>query len=150
MKRVVAAFLAGALFGVGLVLGGMSDPNVVLGFLDVAGDFNPALLFVMAGAMATTLIAFRFVLRRDRPLFDDDFHLPTATVIDKRLVIGAALFGVGWGLAGYCPGPLLVGVAGGVSTAIWFLPAMLAGALLQRWVSVHPRSPGRVHPLTRR
>jgi uncharacterized membrane protein YedE/YeeE len=81
-------------------------------------------------------------------LFDDDFHLPTATVIDKRLVIGAALFGVGWGLAGYCPGPLLVGVAGGVSTAIWFLPAMLAGALLQRWVSAG--SPGRVHPLTRR
>ncbi|UHQ19566.1 YeeE/YedE family protein [Lysobacter sp. KIS68-7] len=135
MKRILAAFLAGAVFGIGLVLGGMSDPNVVLGFLDVTGDFNPALLFVMIGVMATTLIAFRFVLRRDRPLFDGDFHLPTATVIDKRLVLGAALFGVGWGLSGYCPGPLLVGVAGGIPTAWWFLPAMLAGALLQRWVA---------------
>jgi len=136
MKRVLAAFIAGALFGIGLVLGGMSDPNVVLGFLDITGDFNPALLFVMVGAMATTLIAFRFVLRRDRPLFDGDFHLPTATVVDKRLVLGAALFGMGWGLSGYCPGPLLVGVAGGMSTAWVFLPAMLVGALLQRWVSM--------------
>ena len=136
MKRILAAFLAGAVFGIGLVLGGMSDPNVVLGFLDLTGDFNPALLFVMVGAMATTLVAFRFVLRRDRPLFDGDFHLPTATVVDKRLVLGAGLFGMGWGLSGYCPGPLLVGVAGGMSTAWVFLPAMLVGALLQRWVSM--------------
>jgi len=135
MKRIVAAFLAGAVFGLGLVVGRMSDPNVVLGFLDVAGDFDPSLLFVMAGAVGTTLVAFRFVLRRERPLFDGDFHLPTAKVVDARLVGGAALFGVGWGLSGYCPGPLLVGVAGGSATALLFLPAMLVGGWVRRFVA---------------
>jgi uncharacterized protein len=135
MKCVIAAFVAGAVFGIGLVVGRMSDPNVVLGFLDVAGRFDPSLLFVMLGAVGTTTIAFRFVLRRDRPLLDADFHLPTSTVVDARLVAGAVLFGVGWGLSGYCPGPLLVGVAGAVPTALLFLPAMLIGGLLQRWVS---------------
>ena len=135
MKRIVAAFLAGAVFGLGLVVGRMSDPNVVLGFLDVAGDFDPSLLFVMAGAVLTTVVAFRFVLRRERPLFDGDFHLPTAKVVDARLVGGAALFGVGWGLSGYCPGPLLVGVAGGSATALLFLPAMLVGGWVRRFVA---------------
>ena len=135
MKRIIAAFLAGAVFGLGLVIGRMSDPNIVLGFLDVAGDFDPSLLFVMAGAVGTTLIAFRFVLRRERPLFDADFHLPTAKVVDARLVGGAALFGVGWGLSGYCPGPLLVGVAGGSATALLFLPAMLVGGWVRRVVA---------------
>lgn len=132
MKRALAAFFAGALFGVGLVVGGMSDPNVVLRFLDVAGDFDPSLLFVMLGATGTTLVLFRLVLKRDRPLFDADFHLPTARVIDGRLVLGAAIFGVGWGLSGYCPGPVLVGAGGGMWTALLFVPAMIAGALLQR------------------
>ena len=144
MKRIIAAFLAGAVFGLGLVVGRMSDPNVVLGFLDVAGDFDPSLLFVMAGAVGTTLIAFRFVLRRDRPLFDGDFHLPTAKVVDARLVGGAALFGVGWGLSGYCPGPLLVGVAGGSATALLFLPAMLVGGWIRRFVAAP--SPAQVSP----
>jgi len=135
MKRIIAAFLAGAVFGLGLVIGRMSDPNIVLGFLDVAGDFDPSLLFVMAGAVCTTVIAFRFVLRRERPLFDADFHLPTAKVVDARLVGGAALFGVGWGLSGYCPGPLLVGVAGGSATALLFLPAMLVGGWVRRVVA---------------
>jgi uncharacterized membrane protein YedE/YeeE len=144
MKRILAAFVAGALFGVGLVVGRMSDPNVVLGFLDITGNFDPTLLFVMLGAVGTTTIAFRFVLRRDRPLLDADFHLPTARIVDKRLVIGSALFGVGWGLSGYCPGPVLVGAAAGVSTALLFIPAMLVGGLLQRWVS--GRSPARVSP----
>ena len=135
MKRIIAAFLAGAVFGLGLVIGRMSDPNIVLGFLDVAGDFDPSLLFVMAGAVCTTVIAFRFVLRRERPLFDADFHLPTAKVVDARLVGGAALFGVGWGLSGYCPGPLLVGVAGGSATALLFLPAMLVGGWVRRFVA---------------
>jgi uncharacterized membrane protein YedE/YeeE len=113
-------------------VGRMTDPNVVLGFLDVAGDFDPTLLFVMLGAVATTALAFRFVLKRDRPLFDEAFHVPTRTQLDRDLVAGAALFGVGWGLAGYCPGPVLVGAAGGAWTALAFVPAMLAGAWLQR------------------
>ena len=135
MKRIIAAFLAGAVFGLGLVIGRMSDPNIVLGFLDVAGDFDPSLLFVMAGAVCTTVIAFRFVLRRERPLFDADFHLPTAKVVDARLVAGAAIFGIGWGLSGYCPGPVLVGAGGGMWTALLFLPAMLVGGWVRRVVA---------------
>ena len=135
MTRVLAAFVAGALFGIGLVVGKMTDPNVVLGFLDVAGAFDPTLLFVMFGAVATTTLAFRFVLQRGRPVLDADFHLPTRTVIDRDLVAGAVVFGVGWGIAGYCPGPMLVGMAGGAWTAWVFLPAMLLGAVLQRIVS---------------
>jgi uncharacterized membrane protein YedE/YeeE len=135
MKRMLAALLAGALFGVGLVVGGMTDPNIVLGFLDVAGAWDPTLLFVMLGATGTTAIAFRFVLRRDRPMFDADFHLPTYTLIDRNLIVGSIVFGVGWGLAGYCPGPVLVGAAGGAWTAWVFVPAMLLGAMLQRVVS---------------
>ena len=136
MKRIISAFLAGAVFGIGLAVGRMSDPNVVLGFLDVAGDFDPSLLFVMAGATGTTLLLFRFVLRRDRPLLDADFHLPTKTLVDVRLVAGAVVFGIGWGLSGYCPGPVLVGAGGGMWTAWLFIPAMLAGGLLQRAVSL--------------
>jgi uncharacterized membrane protein YedE/YeeE len=135
MKRILAAFLAGAVFGIGLVVGRMSDPNVVLGFLDVAGDFDPSLLFVMLGATGTTILLFPFVLRRDRPLLDADFHLPTKTIVDGRLVVGAVLFGIGWGLSGYCPGPVLVGAGGGMWTAWVFIPAMIAGALLQRRLS---------------
>ncbi len=135
MMRILSAFLAGAVFGIGLVVGGMSDPNVVLGFLDVAGDFNPALLFVMLGATGTTLLLFRFVLRRDRPLLDADFHLPTNRLVDGKLVAGAMLFGIGWGLSGYCPGPVLVGAGGGMWTAWVFLPAMLVGGLLQRRIA---------------
>ncbi|BCT92914.1 hypothetical protein LYSHEL_19370 [Lysobacter helvus] len=134
MNRILAALLAGALFGVGLVIGGMTDPDVVLGFLDVAGEWNPTLLCVMLGATGTTAIAFRFVLRRDRPVFDADFHLPTYTLVDRDLVVGAVVFGVGWGLAGYCPAPVLVGAAGGAWTAWVFVPAMLLGAVLQRAV----------------
>ena len=136
MKRVLAALFAGALFGIGLVVGRMTDPRVVLGFLDVAGDFDPTLLFVMLGAVATTSVAFRFVLKRDRPVFDEAFHVPTRTLLDRDLVVGAALFGVGWGLAGYCPGPVLVGAAGGAWTALAFVPAMLLGAWAQR--VLHP------------
>jgi uncharacterized membrane protein YedE/YeeE len=133
MKRLLAALLAGAMFGVGLALSRMTDPTVVLGFLDLAGAFDPTLAFVLAGAVATTLVSFRLVLRRDRPLFDDDFRLPTSTVVDRPLLLGAALFGVGWGLAGYCPGPVLVALAANVHTAWVFVPAMIVGSLLQRW-----------------
>ena len=135
MKRILAALLAGALFGVGLVVGKMTDPHIVLGFLDVAGAWDPTLLCVMLGATGTTAILFRFVLRRDRPVLDADFHLPTYTLVDRNLVVGAVIFGVGWGLAGYCPGPVLVGAAGGAWTALVFVPAMLVGAVLQRVLS---------------
>jgi uncharacterized membrane protein YedE/YeeE len=130
MKRVLAALISGGLFGVGLAISRMTDPTVVLGFLDLFGQFNPALAFVLGGAVGTTTLAFRFILKRRKPVLDREFMIPTVCVIDRRLLLGAAIFGVGWGLAGYCPGPALVGVAGGVDTALIFVPAMLVGALL--------------------
>ena len=136
MTRTLSALGAGALFGVGLALSRMTDPNVVIGFLDVFGRFDPSLAFVLAGAVATTLIGFRLVLRRERPLLENDFHLPTATVVDRPLVLGAALFGVGWGIAGYCPGPALVGAAAGIGTALWFVAAMIVGMVVRRaWIA---------------
>ena len=133
MKRVLAALFSGALFGIGLAISRMTDPTVVLGFLDMFGDFNPALAFVLGGAVGTTTIAFRLVLNRSKPVLADEFQIPVACVVDRPLLVGAAIFGVGWGLAGYCPGPALVGVAGGVTTAMVFLPAMLLGALVHRF-----------------
>ena len=133
-RNVAAAFVAGAVFGLGLVLSQMADPRVVLAFLDITGAFNPALLFVMAGAVAVTAVAFRLVLRRPHPLFEREFRLPTSRAIDTPLIAGAAIFGLGWGLAGYCPGPALVNLAAGTSEAWWFVPAMIAGGWLQRWL----------------
>lgn len=128
LKTLVAAGLAGAVFGIGLAVSRMTDPTVVLGFLDVSGDFDVRLLCVMAGAVLTTLLGFPLVLRRARPWFEERFRLPVTRVIDTPLVLGAVLFGLGWGLSGYCPGPVLVSAAAGVPTAIAFLAAMLIGA----------------------
>ena len=135
MKAVLAALLCGALFGVGLALARMTDPLVVIGFLDVFGDFDPTLAFVLVGATMTTAVAFHFVLRRARPIVAAKFELPATRTIDLPLILGAAIFGVGWGLAGYCPGPALVGAGAGVSTALLFLPAMIAGGIVHRLVA---------------
>jgi uncharacterized membrane protein YedE/YeeE len=129
-RSVTAALVSGALFGLGLAISGMTDRLVVLGFLDFYGDFNPQLAFVLAGAVAVTAIAFRFVLRLPRPLFTGDFELPVASAIDRTLLLGSAIFGIGWGLIGFCPGPALVGLAGGLGDAIIFVPAMLAGSFI--------------------
>ena len=133
-RSVAAAFLAGALFGVGLVVSRMADPRVVLAFLDMTGAFNPALIFVMGGAVTVTAVTFRLVTRQGKPLFESEFRVPTSRAIDAPLVAGAAFFGLGWGLAGYCPGPVLVNFAAGVHEAWWFVPAMIAGGWLQRWL----------------
>ena len=125
--KILAALLAGLVFGAGLSLGGMTDPSVVLGFLDIFGHWNAQLLFVMGGAVLTAAIGYRWVLQRSKPLFDVSFQLPTLRALDARLVGGAALFGIGWGIAGYCPGPVLSSLSGG-ATSLWlFLVAMLAG-----------------------
>lgn len=126
------ALLAGLVFGAGLILSGMTDPTVVLGFLDVAGVWNPSLAFVMGGAVGVTLVGFRLVARRPAPLCDVQFHLPQKRTLDARLLIGAALFGVGWGLSGYCPGPALTDLLAGNAEAGIVVAAMLAGAWLQR------------------
>jgi len=130
--RVLAALASGALFGLGLAMSGMTDPRRVLGFLDVLGDFDPSLLFVLGGAVATTLVLFRYVLRRPNPVLGGEFQLPTTKPVDRQLLAGATVFGVGWGIAGYCPGPVLVGLGALSAEALWFVPAMIAGAVVHR------------------
>jgi len=125
--KIAMAFVAGLLFGFGLMLGGMTQPAVVLGFLDVAGAWNPRLLFVMAGAVAVTAVGYRLVWRRAAPLYDTAFRVPAAAAPDRRLLLGAAIFGIGWGLAGYCPGPALASLGAGVPSVFVFVATMFAG-----------------------
>ena len=125
--------IVGLLFGLGLAVSGMTDPLKVQNFLDVTGTWDPSLAFVMGGAVVVTFIGYRLAWKRGQPWLDQGFYLPTATSIDRKLVVGAAMFGVGWGLAGYCPGPALATVALGNTEVWWFVPAMLAGGWVQRW-----------------
>ena len=131
----ILALLSGLLFGLGLIAGGMTQPRKVKGFLDLFGAWDPSLAFVMGGAVAVGLIAFRIARGRKRAWSGAAIELPTSTVIDRRLVLGGVLFGAGWGVAGYCPGPALVSAASGSLAAIGFVAAMLAGmALHDRWL----------------
>lgn len=134
-RLLLAALASGVLFGVGLAMSGMTDPRRVLGFLDVFGEFDPTLLFVLGGAVATTTVLFRFVLRRGSPVLASTFHVSNLRHIDRRLVLGAAIFGIGWGIAGYCPGPALAGLGIASVEALWFVPAMIGGMLLHRIVA---------------
>ncbi|HET9956839.1 MAG TPA: DUF6691 family protein [Polyangiaceae bacterium] len=134
----LAAFGSGLVFGAGLVLGGMTDPNKVLGFLDVTGDFNPTLLFVMAGAVSVHALAYRVVRKRQTPWLAPKFVLPTRRDIDWKLIVGSALFGLGWGLAGYCPGPALVSLGSGSSAWVFVLSMALgsyAAARFESWLA---------------
>ncbi|RAO76568.1 DUF6691 family protein [Dyella jiangningensis] len=121
------ALLAGVLFGLGLTLAGMTQPAVVLGFLDLAGAWNPRLVFVMAGAVVTTAIGYRWVWRGQRPWLDASFQLPAVRRIDGRLLLGAALFGIGWGIAGYCPGPALASLGAGLAPVFLLVAMMVLG-----------------------
>jgi len=134
----IAALVAGVLFGIGLAVSHMTNPAVVLGFLDVAGDWNPTLAFVMGGALAVTAAGYRWVLRRERPLLAPGFQLPTRRDIDARLVGGAAVFGLGWGLVGFCPGPALAALASGQPGVLVFAAALVAGSLLARLALARP------------
>ena len=126
----IVAVLTGLLFGAGLAASGMTNPEKVQGFLDLTGVWDPSLMFVMGGAVVVTLISFRFILKLSRPVFSEQFHMPSSTSIDTRLIIGAALFGTGWGLVGYCPGPALAAIAYLNSDVMIFLVAMFVGAFL--------------------
>ncbi len=134
-QGTLAGFGAGALFGVGLVVSGMTRPSKVVGFLDVFGAWDASLAFVMVGAILVHFVAHRLITRRRSPLFEARFHLPRQKDVDARLVLGAAIFGVGWGLGGYCPGPGLVGAASGAMEAIFFVVGMSTGVKIEHLLS---------------
>jgi uncharacterized membrane protein YedE/YeeE len=128
--RILFGFLSGLVFGIGLVISGMSNPAKVLNFLDVFGAWDPSLAFVMGGATLVTFIGYRITLQRKHPVLLTDFQLPLSTAIDKPLLVGAALFGIGWGIGGFCPGPAWTALPLMASGTLAFLPAMLVGFLL--------------------
>ena len=130
MIAYLTALASGILFGAGLAVSQMVNPAKVIGFLDVAGDWDPSLAFVIGGALAVTVIVFPLVLRRQRPLRAVRFSIPTLRAIDGRLVAGAAIFGVGWGLVGLCPGPAIASLAFARGESVVFIVAMIAGAAL--------------------
>jgi uncharacterized membrane protein YedE/YeeE len=128
--NLVSAFAAGLVFGIGLILSGMTDPGKVVGFLDIFGAWDPSLAFVMGGAVLVGVFAFALAQRRAKSFFGGAMHLPQRRDIDNRLVGGSLIFGIGWGLAGFCPGPALVSFASGTDKAAIFVAAMLGGMVL--------------------
>jgi uncharacterized membrane protein YedE/YeeE len=137
--RLLTMLVAGLLFGAGLALSGMVLPEKVIGFLDVSGHWDPSLIFVMVGALVVHCIAVRVILRRPAPLFDTRFHLSALRTVDRPLVAGAAIFGIGWGLGGFCPGPSLVVLGAGTLPAIVFVTAMAAGMGVQHVIARRAR-----------
>jgi uncharacterized membrane protein YedE/YeeE len=125
--HIIMALVVGLLFGIGLIVSGMTDPSKVIGFLDLAGKWNPSLGFVMGGAIVVGFAAFRFAGGRTTSLLGEPMRLPTARHIDRRLVLGGVAFGIGWGLAGYCPGPALASLASGGAKPLIFSAALVAG-----------------------
>ena len=144
--NALASFVAGLVFGVGLIVSGMTDPGKVIGFLDIAGNWDPSLAFVMAGAILVGFFAFMIAQRRTRNVLGGAMHLPQRRDIDVRLIAGSVVFGVGWGLAGFCPGPALVSFGSGQDKAAVFVVAMLLAMLVYAFAERLPRSktsPGR-------
>lgn len=129
---IFAAYIVGLVFGTGIALSGMANPAKVLNFFDVAGTWDPSLIFVMGGALVVTAVGYRLVLGRSQPLFDRQYHLPTARDLTPRLIGGSALFGIGWGLAGFCPGGALPALGTGVADVFIFVAAMAAGIALTK------------------
>ncbi len=135
MVRTTIALLCGTLFGLGLSLSQMINPRKVQGFLDITGEWDASLAFVMIGALMVTMSAFRWVLKRPAPVFDSKFFLSTRTDIDWPLITGAALFGIGWGLSGYCPGPAVTGLSLMTWEPLIVLVSIIAGLVCQKFVS---------------
>lgn len=132
MARVLIGLVAGLIFGIGLVVSGMSNPAKVLNFLDLFGTWDPSLAFVMGGAVIVSLVGYRLVWLRSEPLIAVQFHVPSRADLDPRLLTGAAVFGVGWGLGGFCPGPALTAIPLAATGTLVFVPAMLVGMWLAR------------------
>jgi hypothetical protein len=145
-KRNLVALLAGALFAAGLAISGMTQPSKVIGFLDATGAWDPSLAFVMMGAVGLNLLVFRRVLQRKSPVLDGTFHLPRRKEIDARLIGGALLFGLGWGIVGYCPGPAIVSLITGHTGPILFVAAMIGGFAAQHLAESVLRAVGKAQP----
>lgn len=135
MNKIIVALVTGTIFGFGLSLSQMVNPVKVQDFLDIAGRWDPSLAFVMMGALAVTLISFRWVLKRPHPLFEDGFHITHKTAIDKPLILGALIFGTGWGMTGYCPGPAIAGLGLGNLEALVMVGSIYAGFFSQRYIA---------------
>ena len=127
LTEVSLALFCGVLFGVGLTLSGMTDPENIIGFLDISGEWNPQLVFVLAAAVSSAIAGFYWLQKRSQPVFAQQFHWPDSTQIDSRLLSGAAVFGIGWGLYGYCPGPALAALIYGQAHTLIFFVSMLVG-----------------------
>ncbi|SMX44581.1 DUF6691 family protein [Octadecabacter ascidiaceicola] len=132
--RLIILFLIGLVFGVGISISGMANPAKVLNFFDFAGAWDPSLIFVMGGAVVVTFIGYRFVLKRPAPIMDAKFHLPTRRDLDLPLIAGSAAFGVGWGIAGFCPGGALPALGTGRSEVFIFVAALLAGVFVAKFL----------------
>jgi len=134
--KLVITFLSGLLFGLGLIVSGMTNPNKVIGFLDLFGNWDPSLAFVMGSAIPVTFLAFRWLEKKQRTFFNDELHLPGTTHINTELIIGSLLFGVGWALAGYCPGPAIVSLGSGNLELLYFVTAMLLGMQITHFIQM--------------
>ena len=135
MNKILAALVSGIVFGLGLSLSQMMNPDKVINFLDVSGDWDPSLAFVMMGALAVTFISFKWVLGRSEPILETGFHLTKRRQIDKALLGGAAIFGIGWGMSGFCPGPAVANLGLGSIEAVVMVLSIYAGFFCQKWFS---------------
>jgi len=140
MKSILSALLAGLIFGIGLILSEMVNPRRVQGFLDVTGNWDPTLIFVMSGALLVTGIGYKIIFSRKKPLFSNSFYVPTNRAIDAKLIIGALLFGAGWGLSGLCPGPAIVGTSTFNKDILVFMAAMVVGMKAFEFVEKKPNN----------
>ena len=135
MNKILIALISGIIFGLGLSLSQMINPEKVISFLDISGDWDPSLAFVMMGALAVTFISFKWVLNRSEPILESGFHLSKRSEIDKALLGGAAIFGIGWGMSGFCPGPAVASLGLGSIEAVVMVLSIYLGFFCQKWIS---------------
>lgn len=141
MKQPLIALVCGLLFAIGLGISGMTQPGKVTAFLDFAGDWDPSLLFVMAGAIGVYAIGYRMALKRPKPLFAETFQIPNSKKVDRPLVLGSALFGIGWGLAGFCPGPAITSLVSLRFEPVLFVASLFTGMVLYEWLQAKRGQP---------
>ncbi len=133
MKNIITA-VSGLLFGIGLSISGMMSPNKVIGFLDIFGNWDPSLALVMGGGLFVTTVSFFFVLKRDRPKLDTSFDLPIKSELDGNLIFGSALFGIGWGLIGLCPGPAIANISTSLSVVVFVITMLISSVITKRFL----------------